>query len=180
MTQEEIIEGNKLLAEFNKLGYEIYTSGKVRGVRGKFLKLHKGTSGYIQVNVWNKYKQKTFLLHRLLAEAFIPNPNNLPEVNHIDGNKLNNALNNLEWVSRSENIQHGIHTGLIPSPWQGKTGKHHCKSKRVIQLKDGVIVAEYGSGREAARETGICYGTISNVLLNKGKTAGGFSWKYKQ
>ena len=180
MKTEKITEENKLIAEFNRHGYEVFTSGKVKGVRGKWLKLHKGTSGYLQVNVWNNYKQRTFLLHRLLAEAFIPNPNNLSEVNHKDGNKLNNSLDNLEWVSRSENIRHGIDTGLIPSPWQGKTGKAHNRSKPVIQLKDGIVIAEYGSAREAARKTNICYGTISNVLINKGKSAGGFLWKYKE
>jgi len=177
----DTLEGNKLIAEFNKLGYEVYTSGKVRGVRGGWLKLHKGTSGYLQVNTWNNHQQKTFLLHRLLAEAFIPNPEHLLEVNHKDGNKLNNSLDNLEWVSRSENIMHGIKNGLIPSPWKDKSGSLHCRSKTTLQLNlNDEIVNEFGSAREASKITGINYGTISNVLINKGKTAGGYKWKYKE
>ena len=180
MNASEINEGNKLIAEFNALGYEIFKSGKVRGINGRWLKLHKGGSGYIQVNTWRKNKQRSFLLHRLIANAFIPNPNNLPEVNHKNGNKLDNSIENLEWVSRADNIRHGINTGIIPSPWKHKSGMKHPRSKSVLQLAGSIIIAEYGSVREAARMTGICYGTISNVLINNGKTAGGFSWKYKK
>ena len=176
--EKDIIEGNKL-ADFLERGYQIFASGKVLGKRGTYLKLGISTSGYYQISAWNKGNQKTFLLHRILAEAFIPNPENKAEVNHKDGNKLNNSLENLEWVSRSENIRHGIINGLIPSPWKNKSGSLHTRSKTVLQLKDNQIISEFGSSREAARETGISYGTISNVLLGTGKTAGGYSWKYK-
>jgi len=181
MKTEEILAGNKLIAEFNKLGYEIYSSGKIRGSRGKLLKLHIGTSGYYQVNTWRNYKQKTFLVHRLITSAFISNPNNLSEVNHKDGNKLNNNVSNLEWVTRSENINHSISNELISSPWKNKLGKLPPKSKPTLQMDfNNNIIVEYGSAREASRLTGINYGTISNVLIEKGKTAGGYKWKYKQ
>lgn len=67
---------------------------------------------YFQVGLWKENKGTSFYIHRLVAEAFIPNPNNLKEVNHIDGNRLNNFVENLEWVSRLGNIHHAINTGL--------------------------------------------------------------------
>lgn len=178
MTTQEIIEGNKLIAEFRELGYDVFKNGMVRGVSGRLLRIHKNKNGYIQVNTWNNNKQKTFLVHRLVASAFIPNQDNLPEVNHIDGNKQNNNVTNLEWCTRSENIKHGINNGLIPSPWKNKKGKDHIRSKNVYQIYGGKVINEFGSAREAARESGICYGTISNVLIGRGKTAGGYYWSY--
>lgn len=171
-------ENNKLIAEFGK--YRICSDGTVIGQSGKVLKLHKGTGGYLQLNAWTNGKQKTYLVHRLVAELFIHNPENKPEVNHKDGDKLNNRVGNLEWVTRSENIVHGIDSGLIPSPWEGKSGEAHPTSKAVLQLDAaGNLMNVYGSAREAARLSGVNYGTISNVLIGKGKTAGGFIWKYK-
>lgn len=173
-----ILENNKLIAEF--MGYKICSDGVIIGKYGKSLKLYTGSSNYLQANLYSKGSSKTFLLHRLLAICFIPNPENKPEVNHIDGDKLNNELSNLEWVSRSENINHGINNGLIPSPWKDKKGKDHTRSKITLQINsDNEIVNEFGSAREASRITGINYGTISNVLIGRGKTAGGFKWKYK-
>lgn len=96
------------------------------------------------------------------------------------GNKLNNNISNLEWCSREYNIQEGFRLGIITPPWLGKTGKNHCRSKSVLQLDlNENIINEFGSAREAARISKVSYGTISNVLINKGKTAGGYIWKYK-
>lgn len=177
MTEQEILDGNKLIAEkLCDYGYKINKDGTVIGKRGNKLKLHMGTSGYIQLNIGKP--TKSYLVHRLVAQLYLPNPSNLPEVNHKDGNKLNNNVENLEWVSRSQNIIHGIYNNLIPSPWKGKLGKYHIRSKRVYQIIDNIIVNEFGSAREASRETGINYGTISNVLIGRGKTAGGYVWKY--
>lgn len=89
----EILEDNKLIAELCELGYKILSDGRVIGRKNKFLKLHKGTCGYIQLSTWDNYKQKTFLVHRLVALSFIPNPDNLPEVNHKDGK----TYKNLKW-----------------------------------------------------------------------------------
>jgi len=170
----------ELIAELYELGYYIDPSGNVIGKRSRRLKIHTGTSGYQQVNVYKKGKQKTYLIHRLVALKYIPNPNNLPEVNHIDGDKLNNHYKNLEWCTRPANIQHGFDTGLITPPWKGKRGKLHPRGKTVQQIKNGEIIEEFGSIREAGLITGIHRGTIDQVLSGKGKTAGGFHWKYKQ
>ena len=94
--------------------YEVSNTGLVRSIaRDKTLALnpHKDTK-YLVVSLWKNNKGKNFYVHRLVCEAFIPNPNELPEVNHIDGNRQNNHTNNLEWVDRQGNIKHAIETGL--------------------------------------------------------------------
>lgn len=170
-------EGNKLIAD----GYKILDGGFVIGKRGNFLKLHKGTSGYIQLNIGRKETQETFLVHRLVAQLYVPNPMNLPEVNHDNGIKDCNWSWNLKWCTRPENIQHGYDMGLITKHMIGKSGSKHHLSKPVFQIDlANNILNEYGSAKEAARLSKINYGTISNVLIGKGKTAGGFIWEYKK
>lgn len=180
MKDEQIIEGNRLIAELlHEQWYVIFNDGSILGKKGRFIKLHKGTSGYLQLNIGRK-PTKSYLVHRLVAELYLPNPDGLPEVNHKDGNKANNRVANLEWCTRNHNIQHGVDNGLIPSPWKGKSGHQHCRSKTVLQMDiNNNIIHEYGSAREAARLSKVNYGTISFVLIGKGKTAGGFKWKYK-
>lgn len=88
-------------------------SGRKRVIKGRKLKSFLGGSGYHYVTLCTSPKLKRkFLVHRLVAEAFIPNPENKPEVNHIDGDKNNNCVSNLEWVSRSENESHSFQIGL--------------------------------------------------------------------
>jgi len=89
------------------------TDGVIYPFKGKKLALtpHKDT-GYLIVNLWKNNKGSGFYVHRLVAQAFIPNNENKPEVNHIDGNKRNNHISNLEWVTSKENTQHAINTGL--------------------------------------------------------------------
>lgn len=79
------------------------------------LAISKCKKGYHRVTLTiDKGKKKTFLVHRLIAQKFIPNPDNLPQVNHIDGNKDNNHVNNLEWVDNQTNTDHAVATGLVP------------------------------------------------------------------
>ncbi len=94
--------------------YAIDRHGNVYSKRsGKILKQHINVqTGYLTVSLWKNNKGSTKTIHRLLALAYIPNPLGLPQVNHIDGNKLNNTLSNLEWVSCKDNIQHALQTGL--------------------------------------------------------------------
>ena len=94
------------------LPYEISSLGRVRNLKGKILKTYIQNCGYEQIKVaFNKTHKQ---IHRLVAEAFIANPENKKYVNHIDGNKLNNSVNNLEWCTNSENILHARRTGLNP------------------------------------------------------------------
>ena len=94
--------------------YKVDENGNVFSVRNnKLLKRMMFPSGYEYVHLCNgKGKTKLFRVHRLVAETFIPNPNNLPEVNHKDGDKLNNNVKNLEWCTNLENMRHSIETGL--------------------------------------------------------------------
>lgn len=91
-------------------------SGRPNLMRGQLLKIFKDASGYCSVSLTDSlHVHKSYLVHRLVAQAFLPNPDNKPEVNHIDGNKSNNNVQNLEWATRIENQHHAIETGLTPA-----------------------------------------------------------------
>lgn len=98
------------------MGFEEYlitTCGKVWSLKSKrFLKNQTDRYGYYYVHLQTKGKEKKYKIHRLVALAYIPNPENKPQVNHIDGNKLNNSVSNLEWVTAKENTEHAWKTGL--------------------------------------------------------------------
>lgn len=150
---------------------------------GRFKKLtqFKNWAGYMRVGLFVNNKRITYSVHRLVALAFIKNPDNLPQVNHIDGNKSNNNISNLAWCSASENQKHSCRVlGNKPiKPWEGKFGKDNPFSKSVIQLKDNVIVGEFGGLSEAERNTGISHSHISQVCSGKRPLAGGYQWRYK-
>lgn len=97
--------------------YEISNYGKVRSTygEGRIRKLSIHKDGYLQLNLIHKQNRKKFLVHRLVALAFIPNPNGHLEVNHIDFDKKNNLVSNLEWCNRIENIRHYKASGKTPS-----------------------------------------------------------------
>jgi hypothetical protein len=91
----------------------VRSDGQNKTIEEKVLKSGMSSKGYLQINLCRNGKQKTVKIHRLVAETFIPNPKNKPEVNHKDGKKGNNLFSNLEWATPSENIRHAYHTGLM-------------------------------------------------------------------
>jgi hypothetical protein len=119
------------------------------------------------------HKQRCCLIHRLVAETFIPNPNNLLEVNHKDGNKQNNDVTNLEWCTRLENIRHIYKNGLK------KTGKYLYNAREVNQYSlNNKFIAKYDTQTEASKKTKTKQCDISKCCRGLRNNAGGYIWKY--
>ena len=154
-----------------------YVKGKGHSLqfkKGRILKLMKDNNGYLKVRLCNGEKSKTFNLHRLVAETFIPNPNNYKEVNHKDENKTNNVVTNLEWCDRKYNHNYGtINERISEKLTNGKL------SKPVLQYDlNGNLIKEWKSINECGRN-GFNQGDICKCCNGKRKTAKGFIWKYK-
>jgi hypothetical protein len=113
----------------------IYSDGRIAMFKGKYMSISKNTTYPIC-----KINNKTYKIHRLVAESFIPNPQNKSEVNHIDGNKHNNNVNNLEWVTRSENIRHAFNNNMISRPPRYGKDNPYYKRENVLRDKYGKFI----------------------------------------
>ncbi len=150
-----------------------------RIISGKILKKLINTKGYLYVDLKRKCKGKKHLIHRLVAQAFIPNPENKPQVNHIDGNKQNNCVSNLEWNTISENQQHAFANHLNHPNNVGKFGKKHPKSIKILMFDNAMnYIKCFDSIADAERTLKINSSHISKCCRKKLKTAGGFIWRY--
>lgn len=150
--------------------YSISDTGEVRKDTNSYMMKPYIQHGYAHVTLQINKKPKRFNIHRLVAIAFIPNPDNKPYVNHIDGNKTNNCVDNLEWVTPSENTQHAVKTGL----------KSPTREREVVQFGlDGKKICEYKSLAEAARITGSSEAKISLCCQQQREQHNGFQWQYK-
>ena len=143
--------------------------------------------GYLVVNLSKNGKVKSHRVHRLVAEAFIENPMNLPQVNHKDEDKKNNCVENLEFCDQLYNnhysgcTEKAIAAVKRKQSWKkGQQISAKVRSKAVLQYrKDKEFVAEYPSIQEASRQTGIANESISKCCLGKIKSCGGYVWEYK-
>lgn len=156
-----------------------YVTGKdgaTRFLRGNMMKLteyknpqrDQEQTHYLVVNLRKCGYNRVYMVHRLVAETFIPNPDNLPVPNHIDGNKSNNCVENLEWTTYGENNQHAIDNHL-----RSPRGRKVCQ----YDLDENFIM-EFKSVTEASRQTGIGRSTISNCLNGRAPENSNYIWKY--
>ena len=174
--------------------YEVSNFGNVRSVsrnvhnhtgfiklKGKVLKQRKDEKGYMRIDIINNNGVKKFYgVHRLVADAFLENPLNKPQVNHKDGNKSNNVVDNLEWCTNGENQVHAYKIGL-----NRVTGRAGRKKRTVLQIdcSTGEIVGEYKSISDAANAVGCkTSSNIGGCCRNAygRKTICGYRWEYKK
>lgn len=163
---EKEIVGMKMVGDYiacsNGRIFKLNWGGKGRT---REVKQSKNTCGYFYFNS----NGNNILSHRFIAMCFIPNPYNLPEVNHKNEDKSDNRVENLEWCDHKYNMKYGTRNERAVK----KT------LKPVLQFtKDGKFVAKYYSAKEAQRQTGVCYSTICGCCRGKRKSAGGFIWRF--
>ena len=155
--------------------YQVSNMGNVKSLnynhtgKERIMKPQKSSNGYLQVKLWKDGKAKRYLVHRLVANAFLDNSDNLPEVNHKDENKENNHVDNLEFCSRSYNCS-----------YNGRAERIAEKNKKPIYSINKVsgLIMYWNSAKEASRVLGIAKSHICNCLKGRKKSAGNFYWYY--
>lgn len=146
-------------------------NGAYRQVKGHIVPIRKGEkTNYPFVGLTKNHNASLIRVHRIVAEAFIPNPNNYPQVNHKDGDKTNNCVSNLEWVTCSQNIKHAYDNRL------------NKRARPVECLKDGVVIKTYKSALEAEKVDGFCSRNIAHCCNHRyrHKRHKGFEWRYAE
>ena len=155
--------------------YEVSDMGNIRIAKSHIpIKLQASWAGYIRVSLWKNGNQKKYSVHRLVAEAFIPNPKGKPQVNHIDENKANNNVSNLQWVTNLENMRHGT--------CRERQILHQLNRKdlsRPVGCYDdyGNLLKVYPSRKEASRQTGINISCIQDSIKCRRPHGGKYIWR---
>ncbi len=161
----------KIIIDNIETNYSVSENGIVRNDNTNKILSQRIQQGYCHVGLTINGKAKSCRVHRLVAQAFIPNPENKPYVNHIDGIRSNNNVENLEWCTPKENTQHAVRTGLmLPT-----------RERPVVQFSlEGERLAEYVSLAEAARQTNSSVEKIVLCCQMQRKTHNNFQWRYKE
>ena len=169
----------KAIAGYEGL-YEVSNLGRIKSLsridsRGykrneKILKLNKDSGGYLKVSLYKNGKPKQYNVHRLVAIAFIPNPDNLPEVNHKDENRINNYVDNLEWCNRKYNCNYSNHNEKMSKSRKGKLlGDKNPKSRKVKCITTNEI---FNSMTEGGKKYNVSVYSIYGCCKGKSKSAG--------
>ena len=146
--------------------YSVTESGEIYSyVSNRYLKPYDNGRGYLKIRLRNEHGIKAFYIHRLVAQAYIPNENNLDTVNHKDGNSLNNHFTNLEWCNIKENNKHAVSTGL----------RTRTSDKPVACIETGQL---YTSASAAARAKNLKSSRGITEAIRYGGTAAGYHWRY--
>ena len=155
--------------------YQVSNLGNVKSLnyrhtgKERILKPGNNGLGYLQVNLCKNRKTRHFTIHRLVAKAFLENPDNKSDVNHKDEDKTNNCVDNLEWMTRKDNINYGTHNERMAK----------SRSKSVLQFtKNGKFVKEWPSVIQIERDLGFSSGNISQCCNGKYKSAYEYIWKF--
>lgn len=157
--------------------YKVSSLGRIKSLRsGKILSIHKNNREYLVVHLSVGSKAKHLTIHRLVAIAFIPNPNNYPQVNHISEDKNDNTISNLEWCSASYNVNYGNRNNKARKSMLNNSG--HSKKIAQVGIQSGQEVARFLSMAEAKRKTGYDDSSIRKCCIGERKTAYGYKWKY--
>jgi len=164
--------------------YQVSSCGKVRSLdfkdslgrtrKGRILKLQLDRRGYPRVRLSINNRKFSYRIHRLVATAFIPNTENKPQVNHIDGDKTNNSVKNLEWVTNLENMRHSISTGLYKESLFGDKSPNY-KGEIVVLNSDGEIIMKL-KGSKQMLDAGFDPRNVNAVVLGKRKTYKGYKF----
>ncbi len=169
--------------------YQISNHGRLRSFKkepgGRILSIKNAKGDYLAVILQNKTRKRHVRIHVLVAEAFIPRPPDKKEVNHKDGNKQNNKVSNLEWVTPSENVRHAVkmNPGMVAG--MNRFNKY-IKTRPILQIDwHGRVVGKFNNCKEAGKATGVCSRNIHQVASHTeykpGKTrsqAGGYRWRF--